>query len=244
MTAPGVLPPGLLLYAVGDIHGRADLLDRLLELILEDAADAPAQRLSLVFLGDYIDRGPDSRAVLERLRRLRDADGPDVCCLRGNHEQALLDFLADPAAGPAWVRYGGDAALLSYGETAPRGASAVSPQCWEDCCAALVHALPPADLAFLHSLPLSHVAGGYLFVHAGVRPKVALDAQSNRDLLTIREPFLSWGGALERVVVHGHTPAERPYDGPWRIGVDTGAYASGRLTAVRLCGSERRFLST
>lgn len=236
-------PEGVLLYAVGDIHGRADLLDALLGRIVEDAAAAPpGLRLRLIFLGDTVDRGPDSRRVVDRLMGLEHVAGPGVACLMGNHERALLDFLADAAAGPAWAAFGGDATLRSYGVIAPRRSADTAG--WEDARLAFAQALPARHRAWLAGLPLSAESGDYLFVHAGVRPGVGLAEQTEGDLLWIREPFLSFTGPHERVIVHGHSPKEAPHLGPWRIGLDTGAYATGRLTALRLEGAERRILQT
>ena len=229
-------PEGQRIYAVGDIHGRLDLLEDLLGRIDRDSAGA-ARRL--VFLGDYVDRGPDSRGVLERLAALAAAE-PTAVFLKGNHEAAMLDFLDAPADGDAWLSWGGAETLESYG-IAPR-LTAPPEALAED----LRRALPPAHGAFLRSLRLSFTAGDYFFVHAGVRPGAALADQKEEDLLWIRDAF--HGAKPEdrpaETIVHGHHPTRKPVDEGWRIGVDTGAVWTGVLSAAVLEGAERRFLST
>jgi serine/threonine protein phosphatase 1 len=235
---PARAPAGRRIYAIGDVHGRADLLDALLARI---DADAGATRPILVLLGDYVDRGGDARAVLERLIGLP-ADRYEIACLRGNHEAALLDFLERPETGPFWMQIGGGDTLVSYGVTPPpRGAG---PQDFEAAHRAFVAALPPDHLSFLQALPVTARFGDYLFVHAGLRPGRDLAAQAEDDLLCIREPFLNGKGRWPFVIVHGHSPVERGYCDHRRIGVDTGAYATGRLCAVRLEREDVSFLST
>lgn len=231
-----------LVYAVGDVHGRADLLDGLLARIVADAAPALArgERPLLIFLGDYVDRGANSRGVLDRLIALSGGPGFEVRTLMGNHEEAMLGFLDDPEAGAGWLEFGGGATLASYGVAPPIGRPS-----GEDLLRlgqALSAALPAAHLNLLRSLEMAIVMGDYVFVHAGLRPGVPLHAQTARDLLWIRQEFLSEKKPFEKVVVHGHTPEEMPYDGPNRIGLDTGAYATGVLTGVRLLGIERSIL--
>jgi serine/threonine protein phosphatase 1 len=233
-------PEGLTLYAIGDIHGRADLLQRLLSQIEEDlhVDDGPAE---IVFLGDYVDRGPDSRKVLELLIDLKSRAGAGVTVLRGNHEEALLGFLADPTTGAAWAEHGGLQTLQSYGVSLTAGAGATE---WAAARDAFDRALPADHLGFLEGLELWAERGDYIFVHAGVRPGVPMDAQEAKDLLWIRSGFLDHDTQLDRIVVHGHTPDEIPAVTPFRIGVDTGAYATGVLTALRLKGAARTFLQT
>jgi serine/threonine protein phosphatase 1 len=235
------LPEGELLYAVGDIHGRADLLADLLRQIEADAAGRNASRTTLVFVGDYVDRGPDSRGVVEML--LHDLPrGFDARFLKGNHEALLLDFVADPDKLDHWRRNGGGATMDSYGvDVAGLLAAKASPVVWH---AAFIAKLPEPHLAFYTSLRLHVSVGDYLFVHAGIRPGVPLDAQDETDLIWIRHEFLDATGPFGPVVVHGHTPVDAPVVTPNRIGIDTGAVFSGRLTALRLQNGEQGFLQT
>ncbi|WP_254434900.1 metallophosphoesterase family protein [Magnetospirillum sp. UT-4] len=230
---------------MGDIHGRRDLLDRLLAQVEEDAARPPRPpRLVMVFLGDYVDRGPDSRAVVERLMAGPPSSGPlagaEWICLKGNHEECMVRFLDDAGVARGWLWNGGRATVTSYVGTVPDDLE------WDIPALQMLlgRALPPAQLRFLARLPLLHVEGDYAFAHAGIRPGVALADQNPDDLMWIRDSFLFDPSPLEKVVVHGHTIAPLPELRPNRIGIDTGAYASGVLTAVVLEGSERRFLST
>ncbi len=225
----------ILVYAVGDIHGRTDAFCQLLGLVADDARlTAPSKRPSLILLGDYVDRGPDSRGTLDVILATQAAGLFDVVALRGNHEDAMLKVLDDPGFAETWVSNWGRATLASYGV-----------QGWTDAAAArdlFAAAVPATHRAFLESLPLSLRIGDYLFVHAGVRPGVALDAQADRDLMWIRYDFLDSEADHGVMVVHGHTPTAEPVVRQNRIGIDTGVYASGTLTAVRLEGTTRRFL--
>ena len=229
-------PDGVRIYAVGDIHGRLDLLDRLLAMI--DAEPAAGLDVRLVFLGDYVDRGPDSAGVLGRLAQLA-SERPATVFLKGNHEAAMLDFLTDPEEGKDWLDWGGMETLESYGVPSPWTLSS------DALVAALAARLPAAHAMLLERLALSHTAGDYFFAHAGVRPGVALDAQAADDLLWIRGAFHDAKPAErpEKVVVHGHHPVKTALDAGWRIAVDTGAVWTGVLTAVALEGATRRFIS-
>ena len=238
-TAPAV-PEGAVVWAVGDIHGRLDLLEPLVEAIIADLSASSASRKVVVFLGDYIDRGPDSRGVLQLLAGLSDIQGVEWRFLKGNHEQAMLGFLADPSAGPKWCEYGGDNALRSYGLRVPDLAHRT--EAWSRVAADLRHKLTAREIDFLEHLELSVTVGDYFFSHAGARPGVALDRQSSEDLMWIRQPFLNSGTGFERVVVHGHTPASGVHADQRRIGIDTKAYASGVLTALRLEAREQSLL--
>jgi serine/threonine protein phosphatase 1 len=235
------LPEGELLYAVGDIHGRPDLLADLLRQIEVDAAHRGAVKKTLVFLGDYVDRGPDSCGVVEML--LNDLpEGFETRFLKGNHEAMLLAFLDDPQTLDHWLMNGGDATMASYGVDIGRlDDMDAAPQAWRDAFAA---ALPEAHLNFFKSLKLMIADGDYLFVHAGVRPGVPIEAQSEKDLLWIRGEFLESDEAFGKVVVHGHTPLRVPEVLPNRIGIDTGAVFTGQLTALRLQDGELGFLQT
>lgn len=205
----------------------------------EDAAklDHQGQKPMVVLLGDLIDRGPNSAGCIERSIRLGEEDWCDLESLKGNHEQALLQFLDDPGVGPSWVQHGGAATLMSYGVDV---AQANPSKGWASIQAAFSQAFPPAHRAYVESMKLWLERDDYLFVHAGVRPGLPLDRQTEADLLWIRHEFLRHERPHPRmVVVHGHTPRREPDLHRWRIGIDTGAYASGVLTAIRLRGAER-----
>lgn len=239
---PARIPSGRRVYAVGDIHGRADLLIRLMQDLREDIARGEYQgRPILIFLGDYIDRGFQSKEVIDFL--LSDIVSPfETYFLKGNHEAAMVQFLSDPSIGPRWAEYGGAETLASYGVQPPRTRTSMDD--WKQASAALNAALPPQHLKFLSGLDLSVRVGDYLFVHAGVRPAVPLDMQSEQDLLWIREEFLGDRRELDAVIVHGHTPETKPYRDSRRIGLDTGAYLSGRLTAARFEHDQVDFIVT
>ena len=234
---PPSVPEGCCVYAIGDLHGRADLLEHLLERIFGDAGEV---NNTLIFLGDYIDRGPDSKGVVERLIHLQ-RPGWSIVKLRGNHEQLLLEYLNNPEGYQAWRAIGGAETLLSYGVRPPMFSDAKELRRTHE---EFVAQFPRAHFAFLTGLSYSHVIGDYFFVHAGVRPGISLDRQSPEDMLGIREEFLGSDERLEKVVVHGHTPTESPVMKPNRIGIDTGAYATNCLTAVKLAGESCMFLST
>jgi serine/threonine protein phosphatase 1 len=238
---PAAAPPGTRIYAVGDIHGRLDLLTALTERILADAAQHQASRKVVVYLGDYIDRGDQSRQVIEHLLH-ETLPGFERVHLKGNHEDIMLRFLADASVGPNWLTYGGMETLESYGidPPAPRDGAAEM----ERARRALAAVLPSEHLAFLRALPLAHEEGGYFFVHAGIRPGVPLDQQTEMDMLWIRDEFLRSDAAFGRVVVHGHSIAPEPEIRRNRIGIDTGAFHSGHLTCLVAEGTERSFLQT
>jgi len=234
---PPSVPDGTCVYAVGDIHGRHDLLRDLQRRIAADAAGRNAGRRVVVYLGDYVDRGPDSRAVIETLAGAP-LPGFESVHLRGNHETLLLDFLDDVTIAPLWFANGGDNTLESYGVAVGHD----DPP--DDLQAAFRAAFPPAHKAFLEGLALSHVEGGYAFVHAGVRPGVPLAAQAEEDLIWIRDEFLDATADHGHVVVHGHSIATRPEERANRIAIDTGAFYSGALTALVLDGATRNFIQT
>ena len=226
------------LYAVGDIHGRVDLLRALNRLIQEDASARRAPRNVVVYLGDYIDRGDSSREVIDCLLD-EPLPGFEHVHIRGNHEDSLVQFLSDLMVGPAWLSYGGIATLRSYGITAPTSDRDLVRVQGE-----LRAALPPRHLDFMRRLTLSHVEGDYYFTHAGVRPGVALADQAPDDLLWIRDEFLTSNADFGKIVVHGHSITDAPDMRRNRIGIDTGAYASGTLTCLVLQGEEASFLQT
>lgn len=231
-------PEGARIYAIGDIHGCVDLLDSLHARIARDLERAPADHPLIVYLGDYVDRGPDSCGVLERLSAPPPA-GVARTLLMGNHEAMLLRFLAEPETGAQWRRFGGMETLLSYRVDVPRALAQGGLAALRD---AFAQRFPPHHLRLLQELEVSLALGDYFFCHAGVRPGVPLDHQRETDLLWARDMFLDCDADFGKVVVHGHTPAEQPERRRNRIGVDTGAYATHRLTCVALEGEEQRFL--
>ncbi|WP_085122771.1 metallophosphoesterase family protein [Tistlia consotensis] len=259
------LPPGQRLYAIGDVHGRFDLLERLLAEIRADAASAPpGTAFTLLFLGDYVDRGLQSREVIELLAG-DPWPGADKVFLRGNHDEMMRRFLEAPDSGRLWFDLGGAATLYSYGiglgqpggqqgggedlaaaagGPGGRRRRAAAADDWGTLAGRLAEALPAAHRRFLDETRFHYSAGDYLFVHAGVRPGVPLARQDPEELMNIREPFLTDEVGCEQLVVHGHTPVRRPTVTPTRIAVDTGAYMSGRLTALVLEGGEQRFLQS
>ncbi|HVW74320.1 MAG TPA: metallophosphoesterase [Rhizomicrobium sp.] len=230
-------------YAIGDIHGRADLLKILLEKIRKDIAESDFESVqpAIVFLGDYIDRGPSSHDVVDIILRLEDS-GQEIHPLKGNHEEALLQFLADTASGPAWFMHGGLATLQSYKIKVPDPSEGEVGL--ERARLALIDALGPTHLAFFQGLKSSFIQDDYAFVHAGIRWGKPFAEQDETDLLWIRQDFLSADGKAEYVIVHGHTPADSVYIGPQRIGVDTGAYASGVLSSLKLWKASRSVLQS
>ncbi|WP_343517872.1 metallophosphoesterase [Sphingomonas sp.] len=236
----GSVPPGARVYAVGDIHGRLDLLDELLLRMEADNAERGAADTTVIFLGDLIDRGPDSAQVVQRLMEL--GTGSDrIRFLLGNHEEVFLKSMAgDLKALPFFLRIGGKPTVLSYGITAAEyGASD-----YAELLELLRARVPQAHLDFLAGFEDLIVIGDYAFVHAGVRPGVPLAEQSPAALRWIRDEFLSHEAPFEKIVVHGHTIADEVEERIGRIGIDTGAYASGRLTAMGFEGAERWILQT
>jgi serine/threonine protein phosphatase 1 len=232
--APAALPPGQRIYAVGDVHGCLDQLEAMHRAIAADLRARPHPDPLVIHLGDYIDRGPDSAGVIGRLLAPAPVPGARIMNLAGNHEDLLLGALAGRRGeAEVWLANGGHAALQSWA-VPPR----TPPRKWEGF-------IPPPHLAFLRGLGLMHRAGGYVFVHAGVRPGLALADQTRADLLWIREPFLSSPAIHEAVVVHGHTPEENtPVIRANRIGLDTGAVLGGPLSCGVFEGDRVRFLFT
>lgn len=226
-------------YAIGDVHGRLDLLSRLLDKIEADARETSLKPLA-VFLGDYVDRGPESRGVLDALISGRPR-GFELRFLKGNHEQAMLAFMDNPPANRPWLELGGLQTIVSYG--LPAALPSAGDDALADIAGALRRALPASHLAFLKGLERYAIYGDYLFAHAGVDPAKPLQSQTDTDLFWIRKRFLDAQGCYSHCVVHGHTPQPLAYIDERRIGVDTGAYALGTLTAVRLEASKTSFIS-
>jgi serine/threonine protein phosphatase 1 len=237
---PAAIPAGKRVYAIGDIHGRLDLFDELLGKIETDnAARAPAET-QIILLGDLIDRGPQSAGVVQRARA-NDLGFARMECLMGNHELSLLNILDGEVRWlSSWLAYGGRSALRSWGIDDDLLRNGLP----EEIVEAARNALPHEDQRWLRSLPLQQRVGDYLFVHAGIRPGIAIDKQLETDLLWIREEFLESPLRHGAVVVHGHTITAEVDERHNRIGIDTGAYKSGRLTALGLEGSERWYLTT
>lgn len=241
--APGrswCAPEGQRLYAIGDIHGRRDLLEQLLQMIDDDNARRGPAHTQLIFLGDLIDRGDDSRGVVERLMALSSAS-PNVRLLKGNHEELLIRvYEGDRRATGLFHRVGGRETMMSYGMSS------------DDYDALDLDALaervpdhvPAAHIAFLKGFDDWIEAGDYLFVHAGIRPGLALEEQETSDLRWIRRDFTRHEGLFSHMVVHGHTITETVDERPNRIGIDTGAFATGKLTAIGIERTDRWFLAT
>jgi serine/threonine protein phosphatase 1 len=224
---PPQLPEGVRIYAIGDVHGRADLLDRVLSRIDAHAAAHPTKRPVHVLIGDYIDRGPASREVLDLL--IECEQGREMIFLKGNHEAFMLDFLKSPGVFRDWAKIGGVETLMSYG-LKPRINADTTMQ--KELASALKSVLPQSHQDFLGGLVTSFSCGNFLFVHAGVRPGVPLAKQREEDLLWIRDDFLLHEEPFGKIVVHGHTPVHELDIRSNRINIDTGAYATGRLTCL------------
>jgi serine/threonine protein phosphatase 1 len=235
-------PEDTVAWAVGDIHGRLDLLAPLVEAMIADLEASPARRKLMIFLGDYIDRGPDSKGVIDLLAGLRSRGMFELHFLRGNHEDRMEAFLVDPDMGPGWCDYGGRECLASYGVSPPFDKTDTAG--WAAACEALNAAVDERQRAFLAAQDYSFTLGDYFFAHAGAEPGVPLDEQDPQQLMWVRHAFLNHPAPFERVVVHGHTPVDAVYADDRRIGLDTGAYATGVLTGLRLEGETRELVQT
>jgi serine/threonine protein phosphatase 1 len=232
-------PKSPLIYAIGDVHGRLDLLRDLSSQIQTDRGTRDAE---VILLGDYVDRGPKSAGVLDALIAAEGFDGVTLTCLKGNHEAAFLEFLADPETGPRWAQIGGLDTIGSYGLRAP--ARKTDMALWAKLRDDLLAAIPDAHLDFLNNLAIHQTRGDYMFVHAGIDPRRPLEVQSEAEFLWIRKAFHKHAHRLKFTVVHGHSAKTKPIRKRGRICVDTGAYSTGRLTAVRIDRNRTRFLST
>jgi len=225
-------------WAIGDVHGCDALLKALLAVIDSMRVEEAAARV--ILLGDYVDRGPRSREVMDLLIAVQGDDRFDATFIRGNHDHMMLSFLDEARFGPGWVTMEAAVTLQSYGV---RPCISDAPgSVWREVQAQFQDAVPEAHVAFLRGLEPSVGIDDYFFTHAGVRPGRSLDKQRPEDLMWIRNRFLEDKRRLSKVIVHGHTPTSAPHSDARRIGVDTGAYSSGVLTAVRLSGADRRFL--
>lgn len=224
------------MYAIGDVHGRLDLFEHLRDAIEREIAAAPRVSSTVILLGDLVDRGPDSAGVIAAARAWRERRKLHI--LLGNHEEMFLRSLTETDVLRQFLRHGGRETLLSYGIPREAYASATLPEIQQ----LARETLPAEDLEFIAGFEEMIAIGDYVFVHAGVLPEVPLDEQKSTDLRWIREPFLSSDADHGGVVVHGHTIADRPVVRANRIGVDTGAYRTGRLTALVLEGTRRNLL--
>lgn len=234
------VPDEVRVYAIGDIHGCADAFTRLLTLIDADHAGRAPKRQIIILLGDLVDRGPDSARVVERARQLSES-GREVRLIAGNHEELLMQSCeGDAKALRVFARNGGRETALSYGvaETEYDAAD------FDGLHRLLDAHVPAAHRAFLSGMEDMAVIGDYAFVHAGVRPGVALADQHGHDLRWIRDRFLNHAEPFERFIIHGHTITEEVDEQPNRIGIDTGAYLGGQLTAIALEGDQRWFLTS
>lgn len=226
------LPDGIRIYALGDIHGSSDLLKERFTVIDADMAQNPVSRPVEIYLGDYIDRGPDSAQTLDLL--IERSLHRETIFLKGNHEEYFLELLRDPTNFEDWRQFGGMQTLMSYGIQ-----PTLNPDTDEqaDLIAALNEVMPGNHLKFLKSLKPSFLCGDFFFVHAGVRPGIPLKEQRESDLLWIRNEFLDSDEDFGKFIVHGHTPVRKPDIRPNRINIDTGAYATGNLTLLTIQGS-------
>jgi len=233
-----MIAPDVRLYVIGDIHGRLDLLERMIELVNLDIKKSAGDCL-VVTLGDYVDRGPNSRGVLDRL--LNNPFAGRYVALKGNHEGLLEEFLRNPMIGAQWGRLGGLETLRSFDISVTRW---MTNRKSSRAAAQLRAAMSRDQTEFLAALKTSLTVGRYFLCHAGVRPGIPLEQQSETDLLWIRDDFLSVPLDFGKIVVHGHTPVAEPELLPNRINVDTGAFATGRLTCAVLDGGKPRFMTT
>ncbi|MDG4918115.1 MULTISPECIES: metallophosphoesterase family protein [unclassified Mesorhizobium] len=227
-------------YAIGDVHGCYDELRTLERKIELDALQFRGRKI-IIMLGDYVDRGPNSRRVVEHLMA-PPPEGFMRVCLAGNHEVAMLAYLDGHLSLEPWLRVGGRETLFSYGIDPDRLADLYGSS--EEVDERIREAIPATHVAFMRTLPVMICSERFLFVHAGIRPGIALEAQDEADLLNIRSEFLAAAHRLDRWVVHGHTIVDVPTLDGRRLGIDTGAFQSGRLTALRIVGKYGRLLST
>ncbi len=249
MATPGIHfldargPDGVRLYAIGDVHGRLDLLEAMHRRIESELEWKPTRDWRVIHLGDYVDRGPDSRGVIDFLVEARKRD-PRHLMLAGNHDIGFLDFLKVPDPEGLFMRYGGVQTAESYGVSLTMDASWFGKaETLKRGHAALVEAVPQAHVDFLRSLPFSMAFGDFFFCHAGIRPGIALENQNQQDLMWIRDVFHNHSGLYPKIVVHGHTPVPEAEVMANRVNVDTLAWQSGNLTALVVDGADKRILS-
>lgn len=233
-------PAGSVVYAVGDIHGRLDLLQKIQDEILADAARSKAARKVVIYLGDYVDRGKESKGVIEHLINYP-LYGFESIFLKGNHEHAMQNFLDDPKLSEIWLFWGGEATLYSYGVDIrdEKGRRPDVDRMGQD----FANKFPEKHREFLKKLRMKHIEGDYIFVHAGLRPGISIENQTEEDMMMIREEFIFSKDLFEKTVIFGHTIFSEPFVKRGRIGIDTGSYASGNLTCVALEGEDVRFIT-
>jgi serine/threonine protein phosphatase 1 len=230
---PASVPQSTRIYAIGDLHGRVDLLDEVISHIDTDLARYPASRAVQIFLGDYVDRGPASRDVIDRL--IERSRAHEMIFLKGNHESFLIEFLQNPNVLEDWRQFGGLETLISYGLNPSLNPGETERR---NLATALAGVLPESHRQFLGALKPFYACGDFLFVHAGVKPGVPLAQQKEEDLLWIRDEFLACEDDFGKLVVHGHTPVRKPDVRTNRINIDTGAFATGRLTCLIIEGDK------
>jgi serine/threonine protein phosphatase 1 len=235
--AEAAAPAGMRIYAIGDIHGRFDLLTEMHGRILEEIERDEPGDWRIIYLGDYVDRGPETRQVLEFLSDATAAESP-VIALAGNHDTGMVDFLESPSPDGIFARHGGNATARSYGVELAFS----SPKILRAGHAKLIKAIPAEHLAFLRGLPFSAAFGDLFFCHAGIRPGVPLDQQTDDDLTWIRREFQDFPSLHPKLIVHGHTPRSKPEILPNRVNLDTGAVNTGVLTGMRFEGREKTLL--
>jgi len=234
-------PEGVRIYAVGDLHGRLDLLNAMIKWIAHDDARRAEAHTVVIFLGDYCDRGPDSKGVVDRLLAVSKNTQKEIRFLCGNHDFIFTDIMQTGRNLWPWLEFGGQATLASYGVTPPETLydPGVQSRIFDD----LKRLVPDSHTAFYETLEMTIDLGDYKFVHAGVRPGVPLEAQSKADYLWIRDVFLKSWRPFDRIIVHGHTPQKAPSADRRRIGLDTGAYSTDILSGVCLDGKEQALFS-
>lgn len=232
------VPEGMRYYLIGDIHGRLDLFEAMVAAIEDDDASRETLDTQVILLGDLVDRGPDSAGVVALTRNWQSQR--NVRVLAGNHEQMMLDAFKKPEILRHFLKHGGRETLLSYGLSKKQ----FSAMTLEELFAALPQFISQAERDYIAAFEEYIVAGDYLFVHAGIDPSVPIEEQKRSDLLWIRDRFLSHVGPLDKVVVHGHTIFNKVMDCGNRIGIDTGAFRSGVLSALVLEGDQRRIIQT